>query len=141
MRTTVLPLAAIPGPMLRAELRAMIRGEKPWTLIVDVRRSDSSLLGHLSVLLRLRRRVRNRNGELVLVVDEAARRRLTAVGLHPWLPLRDSIADANQLLDIPSTSDQGASDDSRFSIDDDASDHDSPSATPTKRGRPRRSAA
>jgi hypothetical protein len=96
MSAPVVPLADVPGTELRNALRSLMAVDRPWQLIVDARGSSS--LNRFAVLLRLRRRARARGGDIAVVVDEAARERLTASGMHRWLPLTASVHEARQLL-------------------------------------------
>ena len=95
MITTLLRLDEIPGPNFRAVLRDSMLRQLPIVIIVDARPPIASpTLDRIAVLLRLRRHVKRRGGEIILVADNALRRRLHLAGLGNWLHVERSAPDA-----------------------------------------------
>lgn len=95
MITALLQLDEIPGPNFRAVLRDSMLRQLPLVIIVDARSAIATpTLDRIAVLLRLRRRVKRRGGEIILVADNALRRRLHMAGLGNWLHVERSPSDA-----------------------------------------------
>ena len=91
MTSTVLSIRDIPGPEFRRMLRWSMTTTQPWTLIVDTRTSPPPSLDRVAMMLRLTRRARKHRGDVIVVVDEATRQRLTDAGLAHWLRIADTI--------------------------------------------------
>lgn len=91
MTSTVLSIRDIPGPEFRRMLRWSMTATQPWTLIVDTRTSPPPSLDRIAMMLRLTRRARKHRGDVIVVVDEATRQRLTDAGLAHWLRIADTI--------------------------------------------------
>jgi hypothetical protein len=95
MITAWLRLDDVPGPKFRSVLHDSLRHQLPLVVIVDARCPVAApSLDRVTVLLRLRRHLKRRGGEIILVADNALCRRLHAAGLSTWLRVERSAADA-----------------------------------------------
>jgi len=98
MTSTVLSIRDIPGLGFRRMLHRSMTTSQPWTLIVDTRTSPPPSLDRIAMLLRLTRRARTQRGDVIVVVDDATRRRLNDVGLARWLRLAGTVDEARARL-------------------------------------------
>lgn len=95
MITAWLRLDDVPGPNFRAVLHDSMHRQLPLVVIIDARPPIATpTLDRIAVLLRLRRHAKRRGGEIILVADNALRRRLHAAGLGRWLHVERSAAEA-----------------------------------------------
>lgn len=97
-RHTVLSIRDIPGPDFRRMLRRAMTTTEPWMLIVDTRTSPPPSLDRMAMALRLTRRARKQGGDVIVVVDNAARQRLQDAGLDHWLRLARTVDEARSCL-------------------------------------------
>ena len=97
--TMVLSIFDIPGPPFRQAIRRTLIERRPWQLIIDARTSPPPSLDRLSVTVRLTRRAHRHGGDVVVVVDESTRQRLTHAGMDRWLNLAGTVRQARAMIE------------------------------------------